>query len=79
MTVVYRSVRRKISGNGAVGMSQDAISQVRTAQREWIRAIQEKNTSRLLDMVTKDILVIHPNGKIVRGVDELHADFKRFF
>jgi uncharacterized protein (TIGR02246 family) len=60
-------------------MSQDAISQVRAAQREWIQAIREKNTSRLLDMVTKDILVIHPNGKIVRGVDELHADFKRFF
>lgn len=57
----------------------DAIAQVRAAQREWIQAIAEKNTSRLLEMVTEDILVVHPNGKIVRGIDELHADFNRFF
>jgi ketosteroid isomerase-like protein len=47
-------------------MSQDVISQVRSAQREWIQAIREKNTSRLLDMVTKDILVIHP--KLFEGL-----------
>lgn len=29
--------------------------------------------------VTDDIVVIHPNGKTIRGTEELRADFERFF
>lgn len=60
-------------------MSQDSVSQVLATQREWLTAMAEKDISQLLSMVTDDILVVHPNGKTVRGSDELRADFSRFF
>jgi ketosteroid isomerase-like protein len=60
-------------------MIQEAASGVLTAQRDWLAAVRTKNIDALMRMVTDDIAVIHPNGKTIRGADELRADFERFF
>ncbi len=58
---------------------QEAMSQVPAAQRDWLAAVHAKNINALLKRVTDDIVVIHPNGWTVRGIDALRADFERFF
>jgi|SRR6266852_5937602 len=58
---------------------QDAVSQVLKAQRDWLAAVRGKNIDALVRSVTDDIVVIHPNGKTIRGTEELRADFERFF
>ncbi len=60
-------------------MPQDAIQNVLAAQRDWLDAVRTKNIHVLMKTVTEDIVVIHPNGKTVRGADDLRADFERFF
>jgi uncharacterized protein (TIGR02246 family) len=60
-------------------MTQEAVAEVRATQRDWLAAMREKNINALMQRVTDDIVVIHPNGKTVRGTEELRADFERFF
>jgi hypothetical protein len=52
-------------------MIQEAVSGVLAAQRDWLAAVRAKNIDALMLRVTDDIAVIHPNGKTVRGADEL--------
>ena len=60
-------------------MTQKAISEVRAVEQEWLAAMRAKNIDTLLNKVTDDIKVVHPNGKTVQGTHELRADFERFF
>ena len=60
-------------------MIQETVSGVLVAQREWLAAVRAKDIDALMRRVTDHIAVIHPNGKTVRGADELRADFERFF
>jgi ketosteroid isomerase-like protein len=60
-------------------MTQEGVSSVLTAQRDWLAAVRAKDIDALMKKVTDDIAVIHPNGKTVRGTAELRADFERFF
>jgi ketosteroid isomerase-like protein len=62
-----------------VYMTQEAVPQVLAVQRDWLAAVRAKNIDAIVQSVTQDIVVIHPNGKTVRGVEELRADFQRFF
>ncbi len=59
--------------------AQEVMSHVLAAQRDWLAAVRAKNINALLKRVMDDIVVIHPNGRTVRGIDELRADFERFF
>ena len=58
---------------------REVKSQVLAAQRDWLAAVRAKNISALLKRVTDDIVVTHPDGRTGRGIDELRADFERFF
>ena len=60
-------------------MIQETVPGVLVAQREWLAAVRAKDIDALMRRVTDHIAVIHPNGKTVRGADELRADFERFF
>src|SRR5258707_415206 len=59
--------------------AQEVMSHVLAAQRDWLAAVRAKNINALLKRVTDDIVIIHSNGRTVRGIDELRADFERFF
>ena len=58
---------------------REVISQGLAAQRDWLAAVRAENITAILKTIPYDIVVIHRNGRTVRGIDELCADFERFF
>jgi uncharacterized protein (TIGR02246 family) len=51
-----------------------------TALREaWLAAVEAADAERLSSLVTKDIVVVHGDGRCIRGWDEFKADFQRAF
>jgi uncharacterized protein (TIGR02246 family) len=53
-----------------------SIAAVRQA---WLDALRAGDAERLATMVTDDVVVVHGNGRVVRGRDELKADFQKGF
>jgi uncharacterized protein (TIGR02246 family) len=45
----------------------------------YVAALRTGDVDRLLDMVTDDVVAMHPNGKTTHGKQELADDFRRFF
>jgi len=51
-----------------------------TALREaWLSAVEAADAERLSSLVTKDVVVVHGDGRCIRGRDEFKADFQRAF
>ncbi len=61
------------AGSNAVAFS------IATVRQAWLAAVRAGDAERLAAMVTDDIVVVHGNGRCVRGKDELKADFSKGF
>jgi uncharacterized protein (TIGR02246 family) len=56
------------------------VAQSIAAVREaWLDALKAGDAARLGAMVTDDIVVVHGNGRCIRGKDELENDFRKGF
>ena len=55
------------------------IEEIEKVKAAWIAAMRAGDVGRLLDMVTDDVVAMHPNGKTTQGKQELADDFRRFF
>ena len=49
-------------------MTPITVSQVLAVQRDWLAAVRAKDINALMKMVTDDIIVIHPNGRLCEGL-----------
>jgi len=54
-------------------------SSVAAVRQAWLDAVRAGDVERLGAMVTDDVVVVHGNGRCVRGRDELKADFRKGF
>ena len=59
-----------------IGSVTSSVAAVRQA---WLDAVRTGDVERLAAMVTDDVVVVHGNGRCVRGRDELKADFLKGF
>ena len=59
-----------------IGSVTSSVAAVRQA---WLDAVRTGDVERLAAMVTDDVVVVHGNGRCVRGRDELKADFLKAF
>jgi uncharacterized protein (TIGR02246 family) len=51
-----------------------------TALREaWLAAVKSADVGRLASLVADDVVVVHGDGRCIRGKDELKADFLKAF
>lgn len=57
----------------------DAVSSIAAVRQEWLDAVKAGDAERLAALVTDDVVVVHGNGRCVRGRDELKVDFLRGF
>ncbi len=58
----------------------DSIASPIVAVRQaWLDAVKAGDAERLAAMVTDDIVVVHGNGRCVRGREEVKADFVKGF
>jgi uncharacterized protein (TIGR02246 family) len=56
-----------------------AISSIAAVRQAWLDAVKVADVERLAALVTDDIVVVHGNGRCVRGREELKADFFKGF
>ena len=54
-------------------------SSVAAVRQAWLDAVRTGDVERLVAMVTDDVVVVHGNGRCIRGRDELKADFLKGF
>jgi uncharacterized protein (TIGR02246 family) len=54
-------------------------SSITAIRQAWLDAVRAGDAERLAAMVTDDIVVVHGNGRCVRGRDEMKADFLKGF
>jgi uncharacterized protein (TIGR02246 family) len=54
-------------------------SSITAVRQAWLDAVRAGDVERLAAMVTNDVVVVHGNGRCVRGRDELKADFLKGF
>ena len=54
-------------------------SSIAAVRQAWLDAVRAADAERLATMVTDDVVVVHGNGRCVRGRDELKADFLKGF
>lgn len=54
-------------------------SSIAALRQAWLNAVRSGDVERLAAMVTDDVVVVHGNGRCVRGRDELKADFRQGF
>jgi len=56
-----------------------AISPTAAICQAWLDAVRAGDVERLASLVTDDVVVVHANGRCVRGRDELKKDFLNAF
>lgn len=54
-------------------------SSIATVREAWQDAVRKCDVEQLGRLVTDDVVVVHGNGRCVRGKDELTADFRKGF
>jgi len=59
--------------------SSSVAASVASVRQAWLDAVKAGDVERLAAMVTDDIVVVHGNGRCVRGRDELKTDFLKAF
>ena len=55
------------------------ISSVAAVRQVWLEAVRTSDAERLAALVTDDVVVVHGNGRCVRGREELKQDFLKGF
>jgi uncharacterized protein (TIGR02246 family) len=58
---------------------QPVVSSIAAVRQTWLDSVRAGDTERLASMVADDIVVVHSDGRCVRGRDELKADFQKGF
>jgi len=56
-----------------------ATLEITTLREDWLSAVEAADAERLASLVTKDVVVVHGDGRCIRGKDELEADFRKAF
>lgn len=56
-----------------------AFSSIAAVRQAWLDAVRAGDAERLAAMVTDDVVVVHGNGRCVRGREELRMDFLKGF
>ncbi len=59
--------------------TNSVASSIAAVRQAWLDAIRSADVERLAAMVTVDVVVVHGNGRCVRGREELKADFLKAF
>jgi len=59
--------------------SNSVASSVAAVRQTWLDAVRAGDLERLAAMVTDDVVVVHGNGRCVRGREDLKADFLKGF
>ena len=59
--------------------SNSVASSVAAVRQAWLDAVRTGDIERLAAMVTDDVVVVHGNGRCVRGREDLKADFLKGF
>ena len=59
--------------------SRDPVASVLAVREAWLAALKSGDVDRLMEMVTEDVVVMHPNGRTHVGKAVVRADFERFF
>jgi len=59
--------------------SNSVVSSVAAVREAWLDALRAGDVERLAAMVADDVVVVHGNGRCVRGRDELKTDFRKAF
>ena len=58
--------------------ADDSIfSSLSVVRQAWLDAVRDCDVERRGALVTDDVVVVHGNGRCVRGKDELKADFRK--
>ena len=55
------------------------VSSIAAVRQAWLGAIKTADVEQLATLVTDDVVVVHGNGRCIRGKDELKADFRKGF
>jgi uncharacterized protein (TIGR02246 family) len=55
------------------------VSSIAAVRQAWLVAVRTGDAEQLAAMVTDDVVVVHGNGRCIRGRDELKADFLKGF
>jgi uncharacterized protein (TIGR02246 family) len=56
-----------------------AVTSITALRQAWLRAVRSSDVERLASLVTDDVVVVHGNGRCLRGKDEFKADFRKAF
>ncbi len=56
-----------------------AGGEIASFREAWLAAVRAADPDRLACMVTEDVVVVHGDGRSVRGRDEVKADFQMAF
>ncbi len=59
--------------------SNSVATSIAAVRQAWLDAIRAADVERLVAMVTNDVVVVHGNGRCVRGREELKADLRKAF
>ncbi len=59
--------------------ANSVASSIAAVRQAWLEAVRASDAERLAALVTDDVVVVHGDGRCVRGRDELEADFLKGF
>ena len=57
----------------------NVASSIAAIRESWLDAVKAGDTEEIAAMVTDDVVMVHGNGRCVRGKDALKADFQKGF
>lgn len=57
----------------------NVASSIAAIRESWLDAVKAGDTEEIAAMVTDDVVVVHGNGRCIRGKDALKADFQKGF
>jgi len=61
-------------------MSENSATVEITALREaWLAAVKSADIGRLASLAADDVVIVHGDGRCIRGKDEFKADFLKAF
>lgn len=56
-----------------------AILEITALRETWLAAVRSADVARLASLVADDVVIVHGDGRCIRGKDELMADFLKAF
>jgi len=58
---------------------ESAIPEITALREGWLEAVRSGDISRLAALVSDDVVIIHGDGRCIRGKDDFEADFLKAF